>query len=302
MFRDSSNLALPLTRYRDTRIIASVSRFTEKVNELNKKFKSNSDSCELFYRGHSNINWKLLPTIYRDNHVEREHIYYNRMLSQRPNDFSNLTSTFRKLVKMQHYKTKTRLLDITSNPLVALYFACLPQKDNRGEEVAGEVIVFKVPEEKIKYSDSDTVSILSNISKMPSDFKFESANSYDSEKFCSQSDIASLIYEINQEKNGFLPLINPEDLKKTIFVLPLLENKRLRNQEGAFILFGINGEKKKPSSIPMEYILKDELRFIIKADFKATILEELKLLGIHKAKLFPELDSTSEQILANCQP
>ncbi|OAE38518.1 hypothetical protein A7J42_16485 [Brucella intermedia] len=47
---------------------------------------------------------------------------------------------FDRLVRMQHYGLPTRLLDISGNPLVALFFACSCKPDQL--EIDGEVIIF----------------------------------------------------------------------------------------------------------------------------------------------------------------
>lgn len=79
---------------------------------------------------------------------------------------------FEKLVKLQHYGCKTRLLDLTTNALVALYFACNEKTHQRKH---GELIILDIPNEQIKYFDSDTVAILTAISIQPRNFEVSSS-------------------------------------------------------------------------------------------------------------------------------
>ncbi len=65
---------------------------------------------------------------------------------------------------MQHYSLPTRLLDLTANPLMALYFAC--GEDTSSAE-GGEVLVLRIPKRQVKYFDSDTVSVIANLSRCP---------------------------------------------------------------------------------------------------------------------------------------
>ena len=121
----SQDTTSPLPAPEEIRI-SSVSEFVEKIAQLDKK-----EDTEIFYRGHANRDWELLPSIFRTpNGVEKEHLLFHDMVAHEPQSFSECKSTLDYLVQMQHYGLPTRLLDMTTNPLVALYFACQPADDD----------------------------------------------------------------------------------------------------------------------------------------------------------------------------
>ncbi|MGN6890628.1 FRG domain-containing protein, partial [Neisseria sp. P0014.S004] len=100
------------------------------------------------------------------------------------------------------YGYSTRLLDLTSNILVALYFAT-----DKDPEEEGEIVVLDIPNDQIKYDDSDVVSILSAISLRKSDFSIDQNDSI--EEFNKKKDITRLIHDIRGDKPGFLAEIDP---------------------------------------------------------------------------------------------
>lgn len=76
-----------------------------------------------------------------------------------PESFEKCKSHLEKLVEMQHYGLPTRLLDMTRNPLVALYFACCSSPDK-----FGEVVCITAKGSMIKYPQSDCASIIACLS------------------------------------------------------------------------------------------------------------------------------------------
>ncbi len=93
---------------------------------------------EIIYRGMANEEWVLKPTLGRYKNIEDDLEYnlVNRFLNLAPSEFAELNSSFELLSKMQHYGLPTRLLDFSSNPLIALFFACSDEKyDNKNARI-----------------------------------------------------------------------------------------------------------------------------------------------------------------------
>ena len=110
--------------------ITSVVDFIKALEAVKNDPFSGDEGTEIFYRGHADESWDLKPSIVRsDKGIENEHSLFRDMVARMPRDFSECKSALDYLVHMQHYGLPTRLLDVTTNPLVALYFACQPAGD-----------------------------------------------------------------------------------------------------------------------------------------------------------------------------
>jgi len=79
---------------------------------------------------------------------------------------------FDKLVRMQHFGLPTRLLDVSLNALVALYFATDPGPQGAAPS-DGMVTAFAIQPEHEKWFDSDAVSCIANLANMTSEEKTE---------------------------------------------------------------------------------------------------------------------------------
>lgn len=280
-------------------LIDSVSSFIEKIKEV-KEMKESEDgtSTELYFRGQETEFWDIEQSIFRDNMLSIEHKLMQIPLQKSPTEFRELNSMFDIMTKYQHYGMCTRLLDLTTNPLVALYFACKKHGVEKYDTEDGEVE--KEPYGVIYYTDKYYPSQSTDIEvQIVSDLA-----SYDLEKENTLIEVLEKLYhdKIIDEKTKNNWLNNYKEFVKIIqsnyMVIPTYTNERLKKQSGVFLLtslflFNKENEVKKSVISKAKGKLKEEFSdvcFYISAENKEKILKELDLYNINEATLFPELE------------
>ena len=266
--------------------LSSVSSINSYISSLKKK------TGTLFFRGHADPNYILRPSIMRTLHLlQNESKIYHELIINCPEDFEKCHTHLEKLVKMQHYGLPTRLLDITRNPLVALYFAC-----ESNPESYGELILISPENHEIKYPQSDTVSILASLPVFPYEKQREfgqlaSDPAVPEREF--NKKVSRLIHEVRLEKPAFQSEIKKDDLISNFIVYALKNNNRIVKQDGAFILCGLpDGEK----TLEEFRYRENGKEIVILIDGKRKILEQLETFSITRASLFPEIECVAEYI------
>lgn len=251
--------------------------------DLFRYFQKNVENNQrvLLYRGHGSDEYQLTPSLFRSKeHRKDEKNILRELLSLHPSEFSQDRSMFEQLVRMQHHSLPTRLLDLTYNPLVALYFAC---KDSPRSD--GELITLSVSKRDIRYFDSDTVSCLAGLSNLTGGERDQLRDMDDKNELNSSNAGKRLLQFIRGEKPYFLPEIVPMDLRGIIAVRPKLSNRRIIAQQGAFLLFGLTSRLKDDNS---DFIKVSRLD--VPRTAKKGLLKELDKINVNDSSLFPEID------------
>jgi hypothetical protein len=271
-----------------------------KLMNDNDNYKSiDDDEKEGFavtcYRGQSKSDWLLQPSISRGYKDNAENEIFRELMLEAPNEFNNDRFMFDKLVRAQHYGLPTRLVDVSLNPLVALYFACCEFKGGKEELADGKVYIISFKSSRVKFSDSDTISLISNLTRLSDEEKkaLKEKQNFAVASFRKLDEIKRLLGFVKGEKPYFTNEVRRSDLFRYFFVYPTKNNRRVIAQSGAFMTAGLLKYDSPQSSNGLKIN-----QILIPGASKPKILEELDKLNINSRSLFPEIESASKYIKA----
>lgn len=321
MNKRNNALTLPDTKVNSVSdLIAFITTHKRDCEIPNKKLENLNRN---FFRGeHKSFRGTaLVPNVFRSKSYKRyETDILLELIANAPEIFSSKT-TFEQLVLAQHYGAPTRLLDISSNPLIALFFACENYSDKNSIKYDGVIYRFVVSEPCIYWSDSKQVSFLSNLAKLGSlygnmggDYKDKlkrliiEARKYNKNNifpdsateselkdrealinYCSRCKVYDFLNE--KEFNAINANINLQNIENVVCVRPQNIDARITNQSGFFFLFGENASLKYLNP----YIPRIQ-RIIVPSGNKESILEELELLNISPMTVYPDIYTKSRYI------
>lgn len=276
-------------------VINSISEYTKIVCEMNGRLNRLAyiHDFVLLFRGQANCEYELIPSIGRNRRFTTQCTIFNaernliEMAKYRlPDVFRAEQSPIELLALLQHHGIPTRLLDVTENALVALYFACCnePHTD-------GEVIVFK--------GDNNDVTNYPITNAIADSYRFTDCTWTDLSSF--YGNVKNQQYFLEQKRR--MDIIHENDeaggdwikdcCQKIFYLYAPVRSMRQQVQHGRYILFPNDIEKMdgidcfawKISPIPKDHV-DISARIIIPKEEKTKLLCDLSVLGITESFLF----------------
>ena len=304
LYRDRGPMS---SSYQDVKWDKPINCVADVIKQCNKLDTNDSDGV-IYYRGESTNKWELRPSVMRLQKpgkfslISEESNMLLDLMSRRPEDFANVTSALDQCVLAQHYGLKTRLLDVTRNPLVALFSAC------ESQEFPGRLHVFAVPKELIKPFTSDTISIVANFCKLSRGDQNLllgwSVEDIQEREFIQEyqsvysKTLNRLYHLIRQEKPNFKKLIDPRDFFRVFVVEPQQSFERIRAQSGAFLISAFHERFEQNKVLEFNPGIPIYRHFMIEVpkESKQGIIDELRLLNVTRETLYPGLDESANAI------
>ena len=274
--------------------VRSTSEFLDVIQELQNQHPRES----LYFRGEPKTGWELRPSIVRGGLFRFESDMLTELITRRPGEFASGDLAISQWVLVQHHGLQTRFLDITKNPLVALFHASYTSEGYQDED--GRLHIFAVPRELVKPFNSDTVSIIANFPRLTRREQDMLLSRTASQNDLRYVDALRHLYQlIRAEKPYFEERIDVRDLFRVFVIEPQQSSERIRAQSGAFLASAYYQRFER------EEILRLNDRIPVYAHYtptvpgstKESIQSGLRLLNITRETLFPGLDESARAVI-----
>lgn len=278
------------------KLIQSLSDYVEQVCKIHESETEAFHQKKTVYRGFSKTSYEICPSIGRrpEGNWLNPLLYFEEDLvamgkQKCPHLFSPSDKPITVLAKLQHYGLPTRLMDVTSNALVALYFAC---KSN--DEVDGKVVVFR---DYVSYATDPYVNIIADtyclIGRTETDLR-----NYTYRAMQQEYAIRLHYPDLDTEKSfGCYAAELAIALSQPILVEAETLFERQKHQSSAFIIFPnrISDKNKDGDRLVHNDLVKIDrendlvvAEMIIPHEMKARIRDNLSVLGINREFIFPD--------------
>lgn len=235
----------------------------------------------IYFRGQLEKYQMIPPSIARnEGYKDNESNIYHEALNMASNDFTGLTSPIEKMSKMQHYGIPTRLVDVTIDPLIALFFAVQDEVDKS----SGKVYIYLPREYDLESKEVKAIALLATIKP---------------------DNIENLCRAYFKEYNEHISVGEIRELiSNPIFIkhCDRLQNSnpRLFNQKGTFFICSneikddrILSNLKSLDSITPSMVIR------IPYEYKEYVKKELdEKFNINETTIYPELPSVAKYLKA----
>lgn len=308
------------------KLARSVYEILQNINSAVKELSDDENITPIWFRGHSNSDYKLLPSLYRMKNSQDT--FYSASLRT---TLESLFKSFRvksfgvpeifdegnnskigTLVSMQHYSVPTNILDWSTSAFVALYFAAENQMlYSEGKQSVRETC-----------KNNADIWILNPIRlNVAREYLKTQIKDQDKELSITRYPIPSM-FGTEDEYQEFLPFVSEKhesDSFPVAIYVPFV-NQRVKAQVGTFTMFSLDidvkdiedestGEHYKDLAEYDLKILQDQYKNIAKEKYKPflkrvtismdcvqELADWLRYMGIVKSIIYPELTNISENI------
>lgn len=291
-----------------------IAREVQRIIEDDRRDSPGDDGATYWFRGEarsraggagSDIGTDFKPSLYyNEGWWRHEREIYEEALRLDVVSFAEDARMSERLARMRHYSLPTRFSDISDNALLSAFVAS-DAGDERKRNADGFIRVVKVAGHKMKSFTSDVIVAISHLPLVDAE----------NVKVDEPDGLGYLTYEIaSGERRWFYSESeNPEmgrrlrkEIQQVWAFRPILNNRRIRAQGGAFLAFGCGSGKAQLDATfsPADYDDETKPTYGIKqigfvrvaAERKVAVCEELRHFGVPEETVYPDLENVCTSI------